>query len=216
MQVLIAEDSPVYQSLVSKHLRDWGFNLTIASTGSEAWRLLQRTDCPKVVLLDWVLPEIDGIELCGRVRLSASEHSQPYVIMLTGKDDNRDMQEAMRAGADDYLTKPFQEMELKTRLLLAQRIIQLQEDLVAARDNTRFASTHDSLTGLMNRGEVLELLHREIERAKRDNKPVSLILTDIDGFKVFKGYILDLDKLIIMILRHSFDSFMDFCKGRHL
>jgi two-component system cell cycle response regulator len=183
MDVLIAEDSAVYRKLLTSHLQEWGFNLTIAKDGSEAWDLLQRPDCPKLALLDWVLPEIDGIELCRRIRSAGTERAYTYVILLTGKSNKGDLIEAMQAGTDDYLVKPFDEMELKARLLVGQRIIALHEQLVAARESMRHAATHDFLTGVMNRRAIMDSLHRELERAKRDKKPVSVILVDIDHFK---------------------------------
>src|SRR5882672_193562 len=106
MDVLIAEDSAVYRKLLSGHLQDWGFSLTIAKDGAEAWDLLQRPDCPKLALLDWVLPEIDGIELCRRIRSAGTERAYTYVILLTGKSNKDDLLEAMEAGTDDYLVKP--------------------------------------------------------------------------------------------------------------
>src|ERR1700676_5044881 len=103
MQILVVEDSPVYRQLLTSHLGEWGFPFTITKDGSEAWVLLQRPDCPKLVLLDWVLPDIDGVELCRRIRRAGSGSSYSYVILLTGKDGKKDMLEAMQAGADDYL-----------------------------------------------------------------------------------------------------------------
>jgi diguanylate cyclase (GGDEF)-like protein len=89
----------------------------------------------------------------------------------------------MQAGADDYLVKPFDELELKARLLVGKRILDLQEELVSARESMRHAATHDSLTGLTNRGEILAMLERELERARRERKPVAVILCDVDHFK---------------------------------
>lgn len=183
MEVLLVEDSPVYRKLVGTHLENWGFKLTIAKDGHDAWSLLQRTDCPKLVLLDWVLPGMDGIEICQKIRQAAKGPQYSYIIILTGKDAKKDMLEAMQAGADDYLVKPFDEMELKARLLVGKRILALQEELVAAQESMRHAATHDSLTGLMNRGEVMDTLRRELERARRSQKPVCVILGDLDKFK---------------------------------
>ena len=183
MDVLIAEDSAVYRKLVSNYLNDWGFNLTVAKDGSEAWELLQRPDCPKLALLDWVLPDVDGVELCRRIRTAAPDRSYTYVILLTAKGDKKDMLEAMQAGADDYLIKPFDEMELKARLLVGKRIIALNEELVAAREAMRHEAWHDFLTGVMNRRAIIDCLHRELERNKRAQKPVSVIMADIDHFK---------------------------------
>jgi two-component system, cell cycle response regulator len=183
MRVLVAEDSTIYRHLLSSHLEDWGFHASIAKDGSEAWSILQRPDCPKLVLMDWVLPDVDGVELCRRVRRSDSGSSYSYIIVLTGKDAKKDLLEAMHAGADDYLVKPFDLLELKARLMVGKRIVGLHEELVSARESMRYAATHDSLTGLLNRGEVLDSLGRELERAKRNCKPVSVVLADVDHFK---------------------------------
>src|ERR1039457_2423104 len=140
MQILVVEDSPVYRQLLVSHLQEWSFPFTIAKNGTEAWTLLQRSDCPRLILLDWVLPDIDGVELCRRIRLAGSGNSYSYIILLTGKDGKKNMLEAMQAGADDYLVKPFDQMELKARLLVGERIISLNEELVSARESMRYAT----------------------------------------------------------------------------
>jgi two-component system cell cycle response regulator len=183
VETLVVEDSPVYRQLITTRLQEWGIPFKIAKDGSEAWAFLQRPDCPKLVLLDWVLPDIDGVELCRRIRRAGTGNSYSYVILLTGKDGKNDLLEAMQAGADDYLVKPFDQLELKARLLVGKRIIGLNEELVSARDSMRYAATHDSLTGVMNRGETFDFLNRELERARRGGKPLSVILADVDHFK---------------------------------
>lgn len=184
MRVLVAEDSPVYRKLLGTHLQEWGFKQTVVNDGSEAWRLLQRPDCPKLILLDWVLPGVDGVELCRRIRSQAGEgRSYCYVVLLTGKDARQDMLEAMQAGADDYLVKPFDEWELRARLMVGKRILELNQELVYAREQMRHAATHDSLTGVMNRFEIVDSLRRELDRGCRNDKPIGIILADIDHFK---------------------------------
>jgi len=183
MQVLVVDDSAVYRKLIGDHLRSWDFGLMLAETGYEAWRVLQQPEAPKLVLLDWVLPDLDGIELCQRIRKASASGQYVYVILLTSKEGRQNMLDAMKAGADDYLVKPFDESELKARLLVGKRILDLQEELVAARESMRHAATHDSLTGLLNRGEILCKLERELERTRRERKPVAVILGDLDHFK---------------------------------
>src|SRR5271157_3776721 len=183
MQALVVDDSAVYRKLIGDHLRSWGFGVTLAESGSEAWGILEQPEAPKLVLLDWVLPDLDGIELCQRIRQAGSSGPYVYVILLTSNAGRQNMLEGMQAGADDYLVKPFDELELKARLLVGKRILDLQEELVSARESMRHAATHDSLTELMNRGEILAMLQRELERARRDHKPVAVILGDIDHFK---------------------------------
>jgi two-component system, cell cycle response regulator len=183
MQVLVVEDSAIYRKLICDQLGSWGFDTTVAKSGAEAWRLLEEPNSPKLVLLDWVLPDLDGIELCQRIRRAGLSRHYVYVILLTSKEGRQNMLDAMDAGADDYLMKPFDGSELKARLLVGNRILDLQEELVAARELMRHAATHDSLTGLMNRGEILQVLDRELERARRESRPVGVILADIDHFK---------------------------------
>jgi two-component system cell cycle response regulator len=183
MQALVVDDSAVYRKLIGDHLRSWGFGVTLAVSGSEAWKILELPDAPKLVLLDWVLPDIDGIELCQRIRKAGSSGPYVYVILLTSKEGRQNMLDAMQAGADDYLVKPFDELELKARLLVGKRILDLQEELVSARESMRHAATHDGLTGLMNRSEIVSMLERELERGRRERKPVGVILGDVDHFK---------------------------------
>lgn len=183
MQVLIVDDSAVYRKLIGDHLRSWGFGVTLAETGAEAWRVLEQPEAPKLVLLDWVLPDVEGIDLCRRVRTRDLPGPYIYIILLTSKEGRQNMLDALEAGADDYVRKPFDEAELKAQLLVGKRILDLQEELVVARESMREAATRDSLTGLWNRGEIFSMLERELERARRERKPLSVILADIDHFK---------------------------------
>ena len=112
MRILLAEDSAVYRHLIGGHLQEWGFNLQIANDGAAAWELLQAPNAPRLVLLDWELPKIDGIQLCRRIRQAQSDSNYTYIVLLTGKDGKDDIVEGMRAGADDYLAKPFHPSEL--------------------------------------------------------------------------------------------------------
>ena len=183
MQALVVDDSAVYRKLIGDYLRSWGFTVTLAEDGASASRVLSQSDSPKLVLLDGVLPDLKGIELCQRIRETGSSGHYIYVILLTSNDGRHNMLEAMQAGAYDYLVKPVDELELKARLLVGKRILNLQEELVAARESMRHAATHDSLTALMNRGEIVAMLQRELERARREHHTVSVILGDIDHFK---------------------------------
>jgi two-component system, cell cycle response regulator len=183
MQVLLVEDSAVYRQLIGGHLKSWGFEVVMAETGAEASQILEQPRAPKLVLLDWVLPDVEGIDLCQRIRTAGSSGHYVYIMLLTGKEARQDMLDALQAGADDYLKKPFDEAELKARLLVGKRILDLQEELVAARESMREAATRDFLTGLLNRAEIFNLLERELERSRREHKPLSVILADIDHFK---------------------------------
>ncbi|MFY9674294.1 MAG: diguanylate cyclase [Terriglobales bacterium] len=183
MQVLVVEDSAVYRQLIGGHLRSWGFDAVMAETATEAARILGAPGAPKLVLLDWVLPDIEGIDLCQHIRAAGSGGQYVYIMVLTGKDARQDMLDALQAGADDYLRKPFDEAELKARLLVGKRILELQEELVAARESMREAATRDSLTGLLNRAEIFAMLERELERSRRERRALCVILADVDHFK---------------------------------
>jgi len=183
MQVLVVDDSAVYRKLIGGYLKTWGFDAVMAETATEAARILGTPGAPKLVLLDWVLPDIEGIELCERIRAAGSSGEYVYIMLLTSKEARQDMLDALKAGADDYLRKPFDEAELKARLLVGKRILELQDELVAARESMREAATRDALTGLLNRGEIFAMLERELERSRRERRPLSVILADIDHFK---------------------------------
>lgn len=128
VRILLAEDSPVYRQLVTCHLQEWGFDFVVAEDGSKAWEVLSSADTPKLALLDWVLPGVDGLDLCRRIRRRPA-NDYIYTVLLTAKHDRSDLLAAMEAGADDFLAKPFDPPELKMRLLAGKRIIDLQEEL---------------------------------------------------------------------------------------
>ena len=182
MKILLAEDSTFYRRMISDHLNQWGFDFVCARSGKEAWKLLTKQDAPRLVLLDWVLPDIEGIELCRRLR-NRPEEQYTYTVLLTAKCQKGEMLEAMDAGADDFLAKPFDPPELKARLLVGKRIVELQHKLISANNALHFSATHDFLTRIWNRAEILAFLQRELARARRDTTTVGLILVDVDHFK---------------------------------
>jgi len=181
--ILLAEDSAIYRQLIGSHLREWGFEFVCAKDGQAAWKILMKTGAPRLALLDWVLPEIDGIELCERLRARPADEPYTYTILLTAKTRKQEMLEAMDAGVDDFLVKPFDPLELKARLMVGKRIVELQEKLVSANNALQFAACHDFLTGAWNRAEILAFLHRELVRARRDATAVGIVLVDVDHFK---------------------------------
>ena len=183
-RVLVVDDSAIYRHLITGHLKGWGFDITLANTGLEGWKILQRPGGPTLVLLDWVMPGMDGVELRRKIREADSADTYVYVILLTAKDSRSDLLKALEAGADDYLVKPFDEQELKARLLVGKRILGLQQELVRARESMRFSSSHDGLTGLMNRTEILRALDLELDRSHREKKPLTVLMADIDHFKM--------------------------------
>ena len=128
MKILIADDEPVSRRLLQLTLIKWGYEVIAVSDGDEAWSALQQEDAPALAILDWVMPGLDGIEVCRRVRQMA--RSLPvYIIFLTSKGSREDIVEGLQAGADDFLTKPFDAQELQARLQVGKRIVQLQSEL---------------------------------------------------------------------------------------
>jgi len=176
MKIMLVEDSQVERHKISRCLKDWEMDFVAIADGSEAWRLLQAPDSPNLVLLDWMLPGLDGIELCRRIRTLGANGAYVYTVMLTAKDRKADLLTAMAAGADDYLSKPIDASELRARILVGKRILELQESL-------SFAATHDFLTKIFNREEILAALKREVSRGQREGSPVAIILADLDHFK---------------------------------
>lgn len=128
MRVLIAEDEPVSRRLLETTLRKWGYEVIVTCNGTEAYEALQQEDSPKLAVIDWMMPEMDGVTVCQKVRERKS--AQPtYTILLTALGDKEDIVKGLEAGADDYVTKPFNHQELHARLKVGIRIIELQENL---------------------------------------------------------------------------------------
>ena len=182
MKVLVADDERVSRRLLQSMLAKWGYDVVSASDGDEAWGILYGEQSPRLVLLDWMMPGRNGIDLCRAVR---SRVSQPYVyiLLLTAKKDKIDIIEGLESGADDYLTKPYFAQELRARLRVGERILELEDHLVAAREAMHFRATHDPLTGLWNRAAIMESLNRELPRALREGRPLGILLGDLDHFK---------------------------------
>jgi two-component system, cell cycle response regulator len=180
--VLIAEDDPIFRRILESWFKRWDYRVTAVENGVDAWEALQRDDAPQLVILDWMMPGMDGIELCRRIR-SRDQGVYRYVLLLTAKDDKQDVIAGLEAGADDYLTKPFDVDELRARVRAGKRILDLQAALIHAKDDLQFAAAHDPLTGLWNRGAILDLLKREVSRRQRTGDALGVIMTDIDYFK---------------------------------
>ncbi len=182
MKVLIAEDDAVFRRILESTLAKWGYEVVAAVDGEEAWNILERSDAPKLAVLDWIMPGLDGVEICRRVRSQATR-PYTYVLLLTAKGKREDLITALEAGADDFISKPFDPLELKGRLRAGARILDLQEELLTAREKLHYVATHDSLTGLLNRPEVLDRLNRAITRARREGSSLALAMADVDHFK---------------------------------
>jgi diguanylate cyclase (GGDEF)-like protein len=182
MRILIADDSLVSRHLLEATLRNWGYEVIVACDGSEAWKVLERDDAPNLAILDWMMPGLTGPEVCRLVRQKAKE-PYTYILLLTSRSLKEDVVEGMDSGADDYLTKPFDQHELKVRLRAGTRIVDLQSQLLTTREALRIQATQDYLTKLWNRSSILEILARELARAGRERTPVGIVLVDLDHFK---------------------------------
>jgi two-component system cell cycle response regulator len=184
MRILIADDSVVSRHLLDATLRKWGYEVVVACDGMEAWNVLQAPDAPQLAVLDWVMPGLTGPEICRRVREhTKGRESYTYILLLTSKSLKEDLIEGLEAGADDYLTKPFDQHELKVRLRAGTRIISLEHQLVAAKEELRDQATKDFLTRIWNRSSILGILERELVRGGRERRPVGVVLADLDHFK---------------------------------
>jgi two-component system, cell cycle response regulator len=182
MKILLADDEPIARTMLEHWLVGWGYEVTLARDGESALQALKDDTELRLLVVDWVMPKKDGIEVCKAIR-SGPQEPYVYIVLLTAKDDKSDIIAGLDAGADDYLVKPCNPLELKVRLRAGRRVIELQEQLVKARESLRFEAMHDSLTGLLNRGAVLEQLTKELVRASRRGAPVSVLMGDLDHFK---------------------------------
>jgi two-component system, cell cycle response regulator len=184
MKILIAEDDPVSRRLLEAHIKKWGHEVEVFTDGDQAWSALQHENSPKLVILDWMMPGLDGIHICRRAReLELGKQTYIYIILLTSKSSKQDLLEGLEAGADDYVIKPFDPQELKVRIRAGVRIVQLQQDLLSALRASEFQASHDGLTRIWNRSAILEILNRELSRTRREVGNIGVIMGDIDHFK---------------------------------
>ena len=181
-RVLVADDDAMFRKILHSWLENWAYEVTVAEDGSKAWAIIQVERPPELLIFDWVMPGIDGPELCRRIR-ERQHGPYQYILLVTAKDDKQDVVRGLDAGADDYLTKPFDRNELRARLRVGRRILSLQDDLIGAREELRFQATHDVLTGVWNRGALLELTERELQRANRSATNTGVLMLDLDHFK---------------------------------
>ena len=187
MKILIAEDDLTSRLILTAILKKWEFDPVAAGDGGAAWEILQQPDAPRLILLDWNMPGLDGLAVCRRLRACESRNP-PYVILLTARDEKGDIVQGLEAGANDYVSKPYDNAELKARIRVGQRMLELQSHLMEARDALVHQATYDPLTEILNRRAILERLTQEISRAKREGKSLSVGMCDIDHFKVVNDH----------------------------
>jgi two-component system, cell cycle response regulator len=182
MKILIADDEVMSRRLLERILERAGYDVITVDNGRLAAEQLCQPDGPRLALLDWVMPELDGPEVCRQVR---ERRKQAYVhmVLLTARESKQDIVAGLEAGAVDYVVKPCHPEELKARLRTGQRILQLEDKLVEAREDMHFKASHDPLTLLFNRGVMMDLLSRELSRTNRERGCTTILLGDVDHFK---------------------------------
>jgi two-component system, cell cycle response regulator len=182
MKILIADDDVTSRLVLAGVLKKWGHEVAAKVDGTEAWEAMRRPDAPTLAILDWMMPGLDGVEVCRRIR-GLQTDQPPYLIVLTSRGDKADIVAGLEAGADDYLAKPFDPGELRARVDVGQRMIELQAKLLEARDALAHEATHDPLTGALNRRAFGDALSRSISQERRHHDGLALGILDIDEFK---------------------------------
>jgi diguanylate cyclase (GGDEF)-like protein len=196
MKILIAEDDPISCRLLTANLKKWGHEVVVTHNGHDAWDALHTQGAPALAILDRVMPDVDGIEICRQLRREKTD-TPVHVILVTSLNRREDLLEGLEAGADDYLTKPLDTHELRARLQSAGRILELQENLrqrvreleeaiaerKLAEEALRNLSLTDQLTGLYNYRGFLNLAEHHAKTSRRSKHSSLLIYADMDGLK---------------------------------
>jgi diguanylate cyclase (GGDEF)-like protein len=182
MKILVADDDPISRKVIRTCLEETGHDVTEAHDGAEALEMISGADSPRLLVLDRTMPHVDGMDVCRAIRKKALE-PDVYIILLTGRGEREDIVEGFEAGADDYMTKPFDVNELKARVRTGARIVERLTELIAAREQLRSEAMYDSLTGLLNRAAFFDIFRKEVSRAERYQTPLALIMADLDNFK---------------------------------
>lgn len=181
MRILIIDDDYTYRKLLCNILIGKGHEVIEAESGNAAWEMLQNTHYT-FIITDWMMPGVSGPELVARIR-KADFPNYTYIIMLTARNAREDIVNGLEAGADDYLTKPFDLDELRARVAIGERILHLESRLHTTLKQLEILATYDGLTNLLNRRALYDAIRIEWNRAYRENQPISLIMLDIDHFK---------------------------------
>lgn len=182
MKVLVAEDDATSRRILRTMLTKWGYEVVEASDGVEALQVLQEEDAPRLAILDWMMPGMDGVQVCREIRRRGQE-PYIYILLLTARNRKEDLIEGMDAGLDDYITKPFDMQELRVRLRAGRRILDLQSQLLSMRQAFQQQATHDPLTGLPNRLLFSDRLTRKLAEARRNKQSLAVMFMDLDRFK---------------------------------
>ena len=182
MRILIADDDATSRLVLAGVLKKNGHEVVVTVDGVEAWAALQQPEAPQLAILDWMMPGLAGVEVCRLVRAVPTDEP-PYLIILTSRGGKTDIVTGLEAGADDYLAKPFDPGELRARVDVGRRMIELQATLSGARDLITFEANHDPLTGALNRRAFTDVLTREVALERRHGHGLALGICDVDHFK---------------------------------
>jgi diguanylate cyclase (GGDEF)-like protein len=186
MKILIAEDDLISSRILQKNIENWGYETVLARSGEGAWQALQDEDL-RLAILDWMMPGMDGIEVCRKIR-RRKKYKYTYIILLSAKDRKQDIIAGLSSGADDYMTKPVNFLELRARLQTGKRIIDLEDKLLVIQNQLKDIASRDSLTKIWNRSEISKFLNEELERGQREKKPTGVVLLDVDHFKKINDF----------------------------
>ncbi|ARO87913.1 diguanylate cyclase response regulator [Nitrosospira lacus] len=174
MKILVAEDDTTSRLLFGATLRKLGYTVTAVENGQKAWEAWEQDEY-SLLISDWMMPDIDGPQLCKMIRAEPSLR-YTYIILLTALDGKGSYLEGMDAGADDFITKPFDEEQLVARLRVAERILALHKKL-------HIQATYDRLTGVWNRAAIMDHLEKEVGRAACQSTSIGVLVADLDHFK---------------------------------
>lgn len=182
MNVLVADDDPVTRRILDAELTRLGHVPILCGDGEAALAALTSDHPPQLAILDWMMPNLDGLAVCRAVR--AETRPYVYIILVSARDTHADLLEALAAEADDFVAKPLDLMELRLRLRAGERVLAVQERLLQTQKALQHLATHDALTTLLNRGAIVRLLEQELSRARRSGSPLGVMIADLDHFKV--------------------------------
>jgi len=181
MRILVAEDDPVSLRLLQACLVEWGYKVTSVTDGQKALEVLQGRIAPRLAILNWIMPGMNGIDICREIRKRTGK-PYTYILMLIAKAKEQDVVEGLQSGADDYLSKPCNPHELSARLRAGRRILDLREQLLSAYRLIEAQMTVDPLTGVWSRTVILDILKRQLTLSSESDSPMSLVVANIDHF----------------------------------
>lgn len=183
MKVLIADDDLTSREMLASVMSKWGFTPITVDDGLKVLEVMSQPDAPQLLMLDWEMPGLDGLSLAYHLTANESNPEPPYVLMLTSRDGQNDIVTGLSAGANDYITKPFDMEILRARVNVARRTLELQNRLTNALRKLSVLANMDELTQLLNRRSTLKKINIEVERAARQKSDLCVGICDIDHFK---------------------------------